>query len=104
MDDYVEENKETGDKDDDDDDDDVILLEEILDQDDRENADSDVDPEIAISEKPIFDGSPLTLTMHVIAIVTFAMTAHLSGSTLMHLLTLIWLHCPKQNNCVRSLK
>jgi len=54
------------------------LLEEILDQDDRENADSDIDPEIAISEKPIFDGSPLTLTMHVIAIVTFAMTAHLS--------------------------
>ena len=78
LDDYVEENDEAGDKNDnDDDDDDIILLEEVLDhEDDIENADSDTydDPEITISEKPIFDGSPLTLTMHVIAIITFAMT------------------------------
>lgn len=107
LDDYVEENDETGDKNDDDDDDDIILLEEVLDHEDNfENADSETydDAEITISEQPIFDGSPLTLTMHVIAIITFAMTEHLSGSTLAHLLTLIWLHCPKPNNCVRSLR
>ena len=106
LDDYVEENDETGDKNDDDDDD-IILLEEVLDHEDNfENADSEAydDAEITISEQPIFDGSPLTLTMHVIAIITFAMTEHLSGSTLAHLLTLIWLHCPKPNNCVRSLR
>ena len=62
------------------------------------------DPEITISEKPIFDGSPLTLTTHAIAILTFAITEHLSGSTLAHLHTLIWLHCPKPNNCIRSLR
>ena len=64
----------------------------ILDHENNENANSDAydDPEIIIYEKPIFDGSPLTLTMHVIAIITFAMTEHLSGSTLAHLHTLIW--------------
>ena len=68
LDDYVKENDETGDKneDDDDDDDDIILLEELLDhEDDIENADSDAydDPEITISEKPIFDGSPLNICL-----------------------------------------
>ena len=95
LDDYVEENNETGDKNDDDDDDDIILLEEVLDHEDNfENPDSGAydDAEITISEQPIFDGSPLTLMMHVIAIITFAMTEHLSGSTLAHLLNLIWLH------------
>lgn len=50
----------------------------VLDHENNENANSDAydDPEIIISEKPIFDGSPLTLTMHVIAIITFAMTEH----------------------------
>lgn len=78
----------------------------VLDHENNENANSDAydDPEIIISEKPIFDGSPLTLTMHVIAIITFAMTEHLSGSTLAHLHTLIWLHCPKPNNCIGSLR
>ena len=43
----------------------------VLDHENNENANSDAydDPEIIISEKPIFDGSPLTLTMHVIAII-----------------------------------
>lgn len=103
FDDHVKENDETGDKNDDDD---IILLEEVLDHENKENANSDAydDAEITISEKPIFDGSPLTLTMHVIAINTFGMTEHLSGSTLAHLHTLIWLHCPKPNNCIRSLR
>lgn len=103
FDDHVKENDETGDKNDDDD---IILLEEVLDHENNENANSDAydDAEITISEKPIFDGSPLTLTMHVIAINTFGMTEHLSGSTLAHLHTLIWLHCPKPNNCIRSLR
>ena len=96
----VEENNETGDKDDED----IDLLQEILDHDLDDISDSNDEPEITISEKPIFEGSPLTLTMHIIAIITFAMTEHLSGSTLAHLLTLIWLHCPKPNNCVKSLK
>ena len=73
-----------------------FCFEEILDHEDNfENADSEAyyDPEITISE-PIFDGSPLNLTMNVIAIITFAMTEHLSESTLAHPLTLIWLHSP----------
>ena len=108
LDDCVEENNETGDKDDDDDEEeDIVFLEEILDQADPEIADisdSHDDLGITISERPIFEGSPLTLTMHVIAIITFSITEHLSGSTIAHLITLIWLHCPKPNNCVKSLK
>ena len=75
----------------------LFCFEEILDHEDNfENADSEAyyDPEITISEQPIFGGSPLTLTMNVIAIITFAMTEHLSESTLAHPLTLIWLHYP----------
>ena len=98
LDDWVEENGETGEKDEDD----SILLEEILD--DQDNLDSVDLPESKISEEPLFEGCPLTLAMHIISIITFAMTEHLSGSTLAHLLTLIWLHCPKPNKCVRNLK
>ena len=60
----VEENNETGDKDDKD----IDLLQEILDHDLDDISDSNDEPEITISEKPIFEGSPLTLTMHIIAI------------------------------------
>ena len=107
LDDCVKENNETGDKDDDHDEEDIVLLEEKSDQADLEVTDisySNDDLGITISEKPIFEGSPLTVTMHIIAINTFAMTQHLSGSTLAHLITLIWLHCPRPNNCVKSLK
>ena len=85
LDDCVEENNETGDKDDDDEEEeDIVFPEEILDQADLESADiSDLNDDlgITISERPIFEGSPLTLTMPVIAIITFAMTntEHLSG-------------------------
>lgn len=77
------------------------MFEEILDDLDRE------EPELNLHEtrdKPLFDGCPLTVSMHVVAIITFAMTEHLSWNALFHLLTLIYLHCPSPNNCVQTLR
>ena len=42
--------------------------------------------------------------MHLVCVITFAMTERLSGTALARLLELIYLHCPTPNNCTRTVK
>lgn len=93
----IEENEERGERDDESD----IVFEEILDEMDEDDREDDLHN---TSDEPLFDGCPLTVSMHIVAIITFAMTEHLTWNALFHLLTLIYLHCPTPNNCVQTLR
>lgn len=93
-----EANEECGDQDDESD----IVFEEILDELDQDDHEENLHD--TSSDQPLFDGCPLTVSMHLVAIITFAMTEHLTWNALFNLLTLIYLHCPSPNNCVQTLR
>ncbi|KAK3931070.1 Conserved oligomeric Golgi complex subunit 3 [Frankliniella fusca] len=54
-------------------------------------------------DRPLYLGAQLTLRESLIAILTFVLTHHLTGNSLIDLLSLIILHCPLNNSCVKSL-
>lgn len=54
-------------------------------------------------DRPLYPNAQITLQESLIAIVTFALTHHLTGNSLIDLLALIVLHCPLGSRCVKSL-
>ncbi|KAE8739415.1 hypothetical protein FOCC_FOCC015083 [Frankliniella occidentalis] len=55
------------------------------------------------NDRPLYPGAQLTLQESLIAILTFVLSHHLTGNSLIDLLSLIILHCPLNNSCVKSL-
>lgn len=94
----MEDNEEKGEKDEEEEDesDPFLWNDEITDDDHEDTAASCTDP-------PLYTGSPLTVSMHIVAILTFAMAQSLSATAMGHLLVLIYLHCPTPNNCVKTI-
>ena len=54
-------------------------------------------------DKPLYDGSPITVTASNVLIMKLKMKHSLSNECVRDLLSLIKLHCPSPNNCVASL-
>ncbi|KAK3932635.1 hypothetical protein KUF71_013709 [Frankliniella fusca] len=54
-------------------------------------------------DRPLYLGAQLTLRENLIPIITFVLTHHLTGNSLIDLLSLIILHCPLNSICVKSL-
>ena len=54
------------------------------------------------AQKPLYEGAPLTVKSSLCAILTFAQSEHLAGTSLARLLRLIELHLPSPNNFVKS--
>ena len=55
-------------------------------------------------DKPLYEGSPITVAVSVMLIMTFVMRHTLTGVALSDLFTLIELHCIVPSYCQRSLK
>ena len=52
---------------------------------------------------PLYEGAPLTVSESALSVMSFFLSHQLTGSALGDLLALIDLHCPKPNNCFKSL-
>ncbi|KAK3916587.1 hypothetical protein KUF71_025702 [Frankliniella fusca] len=72
---------------------------------DGDNSDEEEPPPLnhLNDERLLYPGAQLTLYESIVAILTFALAHHLTGSSVADLLALIALHCPIRNTCVRSL-
>ncbi|KAJ7377184.1 hypothetical protein OS493_030384 [Desmophyllum pertusum] len=91
-----EANEECGDQDDESD----IVFEEILDELDQDDHEENLHD--TSSDQLFFDGCPLTVSMHLVAIINICDDEHLTWNALFNLLTLIYLHCPSPNNSVQG--
>lgn len=57
------------------------------------NDDKTEDPQVPTSDKPLYEGAPISIAESAILILTFALRHNLTGECLSDLLTLISLHC-----------
>ncbi|KAK3909659.1 Halomucin [Frankliniella fusca] len=55
------------------------------------------------NNRHLYPGAQLTFKESLIAILTFVLSHHLTGNSLIDLISLIILHCPMNSSCVKSL-
>ena len=53
--------------------------------------------------KPLYENARISVLTSVLLILAYSMHFKLSGAALAHVITLIRLHCPIVNNCIKSL-
>lgn len=70
---------------------------------DAEEGSSDEDGDPQVNNTPLYPGAPITVVQSVLAILTVALTHHLTGACIADLLSLVAMHCIDKRNCIKTL-
>ena len=55
------------------------------------------------ADKPLYAGSPINVAKHILSLLSLLLRFNMSGVLFSKILSLIVLHCPKQNFCVKTI-
>ena len=74
-----------------------------LDSEESAGNEKDDEQDTGSADVPLYSGAPITVAVSMLLIITFAVRHSLTGLALVHLLTLVSLHCALPNQCTSSM-